>query len=159
MTPPRWTAEQLRAAAAEACGSDHPDDVEMATSTFNDMLDVLERLEDVTEPVNLTPDENYVLDPSKPVRFKLTVERLAALLTEYYGVEHGEGNAAQAAAWLLPRLAAPAGSEIRLPDPFIERVCRAADAMSDSDSVVRVMLTAFEASSIRRWRAAPEETT
>lgn len=40
---PRWTTEQLQAAAREAFGSDHPDDVAAAIDTFDEMLTALER--------------------------------------------------------------------------------------------------------------------
>src|SRR2546423_5013 len=39
----------------------------------------------LTTATSLTPDERYVLDPSKRVHFPLTVERLAALLREFVG--------------------------------------------------------------------------
>lgn len=40
---PSWTVEQLRAAAREACGSDHPDDVAAAIETFEEIVAGLER--------------------------------------------------------------------------------------------------------------------
>jgi hypothetical protein len=56
------------------------------------------------ERENLTPDERYVLDPSKPVRFALTVERLAALVGEWEGRKPPDTVDRDMAAWLLPRL-------------------------------------------------------
>lgn len=69
------------------------------------------RIKRLAESVNLTPDENYVLDPSKPVRFKLTATRLKEVLREMYQQEFYKAGDKdyevwldRVTAWLLPRL-------------------------------------------------------